>query len=182
MIKYHEIILWIGDLNCWMDSLDCVKVKKCLAKDLMEVLQLKNQLNHQRQKRRIFEGFREQEIGSIPHRQLRYWSSLSSTGKFIMLGGTLEIKLDALMGFGEDQLHDILMIYNWWQARKFLFCAGCYLMMSHFESFCITCRTISSENIKSEKFRCSPPMLNHFHSTLINLQPLFAYNFQLPNT
>ena len=38
MIKDHEIILWIGDLNCWMGRLYCVKVKKCLAKDLMEVL------------------------------------------------------------------------------------------------------------------------------------------------
>ena len=38
MIKDHEIILWIADLNFWMDSLDCVKVKNCLAKDLMEVL------------------------------------------------------------------------------------------------------------------------------------------------
>ena len=35
MIKDHEIILWIGDLNCWMDCLDCVRVKTCLPEDLM---------------------------------------------------------------------------------------------------------------------------------------------------
>ena len=39
-----------------MDNLDCVKGKNRLAKELMEVLKLKNQLNHQKQKRRIFWG------------------------------------------------------------------------------------------------------------------------------
>ena len=42
-----------------------------------------------------------------------------------MLGGTLEIRLDALMGFGEGyQLYDILMLHNWWQARKFFSVLG----------------------------------------------------------
>ena len=47
-----------------------------------------------------------------------------------MMEDTLKIKLDALIGFGKDQLYDILMLNNWWQARKFLFCAGCCWMMS----------------------------------------------------
>ena len=54
MIKDHEIILWIGDLNYWIDHLDCVKVKNRLAKDMMEVLKPKNQLSHQKQHRKIF--------------------------------------------------------------------------------------------------------------------------------
>ena len=65
MIKDHEIILWIEDLNCWMDSLDWVKVKNRLAKELMKVLNLKNQLNQQKEKRRIFLRFRQKEIESI---------------------------------------------------------------------------------------------------------------------
>ena len=42
MVKDHDIILWIGDLNYWMDNLDCVKVGDRLAKELMEVLSWKS--------------------------------------------------------------------------------------------------------------------------------------------
>ena len=37
-----------------------------------------------------------------------------------MLRETLEIKLGAFIGFGKDQLYDILVLHNWWLAKIFL--------------------------------------------------------------
>ena len=67
MIKDHEIILWIGGLNYWMGNLDCVNVKNCLAKELMEVLKLQESVESSKAVEEVLlGGFREQQIGSIP--------------------------------------------------------------------------------------------------------------------
>jgi len=64
-IKDHDSVFWLGDLNYRLNDLDCAEVKDLLAEDNLAALQENDQLQLQRQQRKVFTGYQE---GSITFR------------------------------------------------------------------------------------------------------------------
>jgi len=65
-LHFFSQIFWLGDLNYRVTELDPVKVKDLLKKSQFKPVLVKDQLNIQKEKRKVFDGYLEGEINFQP--------------------------------------------------------------------------------------------------------------------